>query len=386
MKRLNILYLIRCWEFGGSHSIMLHLMQHLPAERYTIVCVPYDAFTEGDRLFIAQAEKRGLTIAEDRVPWRSRRDWGRARDTVNALIEKYDIDLLHTHDPHSNVMIGIGRDRWPCACVASSYGWWDGVIPFRRFVNQCAECYLSLKNFDRVITVSHNMKKRILRGPTPEARIRVIPTGFDPSPLRFAGDCAEARRKLGLPNDAIVVGTVSRVSVEKGHRYLLDAAVNLVRANPKAHFLIVGNGPAKADLEAQVKRLGLESHVTMTGFCEDLPAALASIDIFAQPSIEREGLPTSVLEAESVGLPIVASDIGGTSETLIPGETGLLVKPASARALEVALGDLLGNASRRQAMGAAAQVWFDKSFTLERMIEQVCATYDEAMEAYARRH
>jgi len=385
VKRLNLLYLIRSWEFGGSHSIVLHLMQHLPADRYNIVCVPYDAFTEGDRLFIAQAEKRGLSIAEDRVPWRSRRDWGRARDTVNGLIEKYKIDLLHTHDPHSNVMIGIGRDRWPCACVASAYGWWDGIIQFRRFVNQWVERNISLKNFDRVITVSQHMKKRILRGTTPESRIRVIPTGFDPSPLRYAGSRTEARRKLGLRDDAVVVGTVSRVSVEKGHRHLIDAAVNIVRAHPNAHFLIVGNGPAKADVDAQVKRLGLESHVTLTGFYEDLPEVLAALDIFAQASVEQEGLPTSILEAESAGLPIVASDIGGTNETMIPGETGLLVKPGSVRGFEVALGDLIGNAARRQAMGAAAQAWFEMTFTLERMIEQVCATYDEALEAYARR-
>ena len=385
MKRLNLLYLIRSWEFGGSHSIVLHLMKHLPEDRYRIVCVPYDAFTAGDRLFIAQAEKRGLRIAEDRVPWRSRRDWGRARDYVSGLIEKYRIDVMHTHDPHSNVMIGIGRDRWPCACVASAYGWWDGVIPFRRFVNQWIERDFSLRRFERVITVSQHMKGRILRGTTPESRIRVIPTGFDPAPLRYGGERGEARRKLGLRDDAVVVGTVSRVSVEKGHRHLIEAAVNLVRSHPNTHVLIVGDGPAKGDVEAQVKRLGLEPHVTMTGFCEDLPAALASIDIFAQPSVEQEGLPTSVLEAEAAGLPIVASDIGGTSEAIVAGETGLLVKPGDVDALEVALRGLIGDAGKRQAMGEAARAWFEKTFTLERMIEQVSAVYDEALETYAHR-
>lgn len=386
MKRLNLLYLIRSWEFGGSHSIVLHLMKHLPAERYNIICVPYDAFTTGDRLFIAQAQKRGLTIAEDRVPWKSRRDWGRARDTVNVLIEKYSIDLLHTHDPHSNVMIGIGRDRWPCACVASAYGWWDGLIPFRRFVHQSIERYFSLRGFDRVITVSQHMKKRILLGTTREERIRVIPTGFDPTPFRYSGDRMQARRALGLRDDAVVVGTVSRVSVEKGHRHLIDAAVNLVRVHPNAHILIVGDGPAKSDIDAQVKRLGLGSHVTLTGFCEDLSAALSAMDIFAQPSIEQEGLPTSVLEAEAAGLPIVASDIGGTSETLIPGETGLLVKPGDVDALGTALGELIADASRRQAMGVAARAWFEKTFTLDRMIDLVSATYDEALDLHARSH
>jgi glycosyltransferase involved in cell wall biosynthesis len=381
----NVLFLIRSWAFGGSHTIVLHLMQHLPKDRFNVICVPYDTFTGLDELFISQVVKRGLTLAEERIPWKSRSNWFQAREAVSDLIQEYSIDLIHTHDPHSNTMIGIGRAKWPCACVASAYGWWDGPLPLRRTVYQWIEREFALRRFERVITVSEHMKARILKGPTKVSQVRVIHTGIDSASLLEGGDGAKFRARFGIPDTAAVLGTLSRVSVEKGHCYLLDALSDLRQAYPDAYLTICGDGPARLDLEAQCKRLGLTDRVVFTGFIDSIADALAAMDIFVQPSVEQEGFPTSLVEAQLAGLPVVASDIGGTAETLRIGETGLLTKPRDPKSLASAIGDLLSDADRRRNMGRAAQAWIQENFTLEDMIRQVSDTYDEALAAYAQR-
>ncbi|MBM3289478.1 MAG: glycosyltransferase family 4 protein, partial [Candidatus Hydrogenedentes bacterium] len=360
MKRRNVLYLIRSWAFGGSHTILLTLMKHLPKDRYNVICVPYDTFSGLDEIFVEQARKRGLPPSDERIPWKARTNWWKARAKVTELVHKYEIDLVHTHDPHSNTMIGIGRGAWPCAVAASAYGWWDGFRPFRRFVYQWIERDFALRNFDRVITVSDHMKSRILAGTTPEDIVRVIPTGvgIGHAPPE-AGTAFRAR--YGIPGDAVVAGTVSRVSIEKGHTHLIDAAAQLRGRCPQLRVLIVGQGPAKQALEEQTSRLGLHDCVVFAGFCDDLPAAFAAMDIFAQPSVQQEGLPTAILEAQAAGLPVIASDIGGVSESV---HGGILVPPGDARALANAIELWIDNAAARRSIGDTARAHVEESFSI----------------------
>ncbi|MCC6795484.1 MAG: glycosyltransferase family 4 protein [Candidatus Hydrogenedentes bacterium] len=380
MKPLNVLYLIRSWAFGGSHTILLTLMKHLPKDRYNIICVPYDTFSGLDEIFIEQARKRGLPPSEERIPWKSRGNWWKARAKVLELVGKYEIDLIHAHDPHSNTMIGIGRDFFPCATIASAYGWWDGFVPFRRFVYQWIERDFALKHFDRVITVSEHMKARIRKGPTPESIIRIIHTGIETTTA--ASKRSDFRAAHGIAEDAVVVGTVSRVSVEKGHTHLVNVMAKLRERCPTLCAMIVGQGPAKAELEEQVQRLGLDRTVKFTGFCDDLPTALSAMDIFAQPSVQQEGLPTAILEAQAAGLPVIASDIGGVSESV---HGGLLVPPGDATALADALELWWKDPASLRAIGAAAQAHMQQHFSIDAMLRQVMETYREAIEHYGAR-
>ena len=380
MKPRNVLYLIRSWAFGGSHTILLTLMQHLPKDKYNIVCVPYDTFSGLDEVFIEQARKRGLPPSDERIPWKSRTNWWKARAKVRELVRKYEIDLIHTHDPHSNTMIGIGRGAWPCAVVASAYGWWDGFVPFRRFVYQWIERDFALRRFDRVITVSEHMKTRILKGTTPEPVIRVIYTGVSLEQPKMSR--AEFRARYGLSDDAIVVGTVSRVSIEKGHTYLIEAMAQLRERRPMLRALIVGQGPEKSALEAQTARLGLQDTVIFTGFCDDLPGAFAAMDIFAHPSVQQEGLPTAILEAQTAGVPVIGSDIGGVCESV---HGGALVPPGDATALANAIELWVMETALRRAIGDAARTYVARSFSIENMARRVAETYEGAIEEYAAR-
>jgi len=382
VKPYNVLYLIRAWALGGSHTIIRLFIKHLPKDRFNIITVPYEAPGPGNRDFIESVRKEGEDVAPDRIPWNSRANWFKARRKVDELIRKYDIDLIHAHDTHSNVLLGIGRKRWPCACVASPYGWWEEKWALRTRGYHWVEKNLALPNFERVYTVSETMKRKVLEGRTPEDRIRVIHTGLDLSQFDGGAHREKARAEFGFASDAVVIGTVSRLFREKGHKYLLSAARMLLDDFPKVRLLIVGTGDERVALEDLARTLGIDEQVTFTGFREDLPGTLRAMDIFAQPSILEEGFPTSVLEAQVAGLPVVASDIGGTHETIDIGNTGLLVPPANAEALADALRGLAADAERRRAMAAAARPWVEHSFTLQHMIDQITATYEEAIAQY----
>lgn len=386
MKPLNVLYLIRTWAYGGPHTIILFLLKHLPKDLFNITVVPYDTRSGSDQQFVDAAARQGHAVAPDRIPWRTRAAWFAARNKIGDLVRKYNVGLIHAHDTHSIVLVGVGRDRWPCACVASPYGWWEPKFHLRARVYHWIERNRALPNFERVITVSNDMKSKIFHGPTPEKRVRVINTGLDLS--KFAGGATreETRRKFGIPDDAWVVGTVSRLFREKGHRYLLDALKILAPKCPPARVMIVGTGDLRRDLEKYATRLGIRDRVVFTGFCEDLPGALRAMDIFAQPSILEEGLPTSVLEAQAARLPVVASDIGGARETIDVGRTGILVPPRDANALAEALISLVMTPPLFKAMSAAARPWIERSFTLENMVRQVTETYLQAVDAYKSQH
>lgn len=382
MSQINLLYLIRTWALGGSHTIIRLFLKHLPRDRFNIVVVPYDAPGTGNEDFIASVRKQGGDVAPERIPWRSRGNWFAARRTIAELIEKYDVDCMHCHDTQSNVLVGLGRKRWPCACVASPYGWWQPPWHLQAHVYHWVENHLALPQFDRIYTVSQNMKQKVLRGGSAEDRIDVIHTGLDLDAMDAGAPRTETRAGFGFDDGQVVVGTVSRLFKEKGHRYLLDAAALLAPEHPELRLLIVGAGDERGPLEAKAARLGIADRVHFTGFYDDLPGALRAMDIFAQPSILAEGFPTSVLEAQVAGLPVIASDIGGTHETIDVGKTGLLVPPKDVSALAQALRELLANPEKRQTMAAAARPWIENAFTLPQMMARIQKTYEQAVESY----
>jgi len=162
----------------------------------------------------------------------------------------------------------------------------------------------------------------------------------------------------------------------------LQAAKPLCATNKDFYVLIVGDGPLRPKLEQQARDLGIADKVVFTGFYDDLPGALRAMDIFVLPSILDEGFPTSVLEAEALGLPVIASDTGGTHETIQPDRTGLLIPPKDPAALHDALQSLITDSDRRGDMGAAAKQFVRSSFTLDAMTDKIARTYHEAIENY----
>lgn len=180
-------------------------------------------------------------------------------------------------------------------------------------------------------------------------QIEVLANGMDVDAL--AQVQAEAgvvfRRKVGIPEDARVIGIIGRLVPVKGHDVLLRAMPGVLAKEPNARLMIVGDGPDREALEKRAHDLGLGGYVFFVGHVTDVYPAIRAIDLCAMPSLS-EGLPYVMLEAMSMERPIVASAVGGLAETLKHCENGVLVRPNDAQALTQAIACVLADHELRE--------------------------------------
>jgi glycosyltransferase involved in cell wall biosynthesis len=208
--------------------------------------------------------------------------------------------------------------------------------------------------------------------------IYYIPNGISITPYENLPSRDEARARLGLPARSFVVGIVARVSPAKGHLLLIDVFTRVLRTFPGALLLIVGDGIRLPEVKARIQELGLGESVLVMGERRDVPVILAAMDVFCLPS-ETEGMPMTVLEAMAAALPVVASDVGGISEIVRDGQTGLLVPPHAARELEAALLRLANDPGRAREIGRAGRVRLLSDFRIDRTLAAYEELYQKAV-------
>jgi glycosyltransferase involved in cell wall biosynthesis len=186
----------------------------------------------------------------------------------------------------------------------------------------------------------------------------------------------DAHGAFWLPKGAALVGNVAALTGEKGHATLIAAAARVVRELPDTRFLIVGEGELRSDLERQIKDLGLDRHVFLTGFRADAVSLMKSFTIFAMSST-AEGLGSAVLEAMACSRPVVATRAGGIPEAVVDGKTGLLVPPQDAPAMASALTELLRDQARRDRFAQAGRQRVEEAFSVDRLVAGTAKVYED---------
>jgi phosphatidyl-myo-inositol dimannoside synthase len=213
-------------------------------------------------------------------------------------------------------------------------------------------------------------------GPTPRAQL--LPPGVDAAEFHGDVDGGPIRRRHGL-GDAPVVVCVSRMVARKGQDRLIEALPALRERVPAARLLLVGDGPDRSRLEHLARTTGVADHVTFTGQVADgeLAAHFAAGDVAALPCRERRGgleveaFGIVVIQAQAVGVPVVAGDIGGVPDAVGGSDTGVLVDGDDVAAVTGAVGDLLADAPRRRAMGDAGSARVAAGFTWDRRVAEL---------------
>ncbi|MDS4016638.1 MAG: glycosyltransferase [Candidatus Accumulibacter sp.] len=238
------------------------------------------------------------------------------------------------------------------------------------------------RRMDALLGNSQAVVRDLLDEGAPPERVRLIYNGIDVG--RFAAGGARLERRhalraeLGLPDDRVVLACVANLFLYKGHADLLAALASLGAGfAARTTLLLVGrDAGARAALEAQAARLGLSASVRFLGERGDVPDLLAASDIGVLASHE-EGFSNAVLEGMAAGLPVVVSDVGGNAEAVTDGECGHVVPARAPAALAQALADLIGDAGRRQTMGAAARRRVAASFSLDACVAAYESLYEE---------
>ena len=203
---------------------------------------------------------------------------------------------------------------------------------------------------DRFVCVSGDIASELARqGVVPKRKLSVVPNGIDIERLEGQVQRDAIRSAMGIPSDAPVVGTVGRLSEAKRQDRLIRAFARILSDVPDAHLMLVGDGPLRGELRDLAASHGISSRVHFAGYQSQPGRYLSSMDVFAQSS-RIEGMPLSVLEAWAIGIPVVASRVGGLPEMIEDHRTGLLFDHEDEDALVAAIGLLIRD------RGFAAQI------------------------------
>ncbi len=204
-------------------------------------------------------------------------------------------------------------------------------------------------------------------------RIGVVYNAVDlPTPDRNAA-LAE-RRRIGAPDEALLVGSMFRFSPEKRPFLWLDTAAAILARRTDVIFVLYGAGPMRAEIGARIAALGLEGRVILPGLSGNALAALGAMDVFLLTS-EAEGTPNTAIEAQWAGRPVVACTAGGVAEAFLPGETGILVPRADPEALADAVLRLASDRAWRELTRSTGPGFVASRFALDRMVGELIAQY-----------
>lgn len=227
----------------------------------------------------------------------------------------------------------------------------------------------------RVTTVSHYVRRQLIGRGVPAEHVQAI---YTPVVLTPRLEHSTLRDELELSADAILVGCVAVLRPDKGHLELINAMLPLLRTRPKLHLVLAGGGsPGFEQLQAHIAHSGVSDRIHMLGTRRDVPNVLAGLDIFCLAT-RQEAMGTAFLEAAASGLPVIGTDVGGVSEMMRPGETGLLVPLDDAQALQHALIQLIDSPVLRTKMGQAGyqRVHTEGIFTTETLAKRTECIYD----------
>jgi glycosyltransferase involved in cell wall biosynthesis len=306
---------------------------------------------------------------------------------IRSLFEVGRFDVVHTHSTKAGA---LGRLAARAAHVPAVVHTFHG-FPFHDFQSAARRtAYINAERrlgriTDRFIGVGEAVAaEAVRRGIASPERMRVIPVSVEGRiVVKTAQAAAHGRRRLGIPDDALLIGTVGRIDSQKAPHHFIEAIANVAR--PDVHAVWIGGGPMRAEMEALVRRHGLEARVHLVGERDDVPDLLPALDVFVMTSL-YEGLPCAIVEAMRCGLPVVATAVNGVPELVVPGQTGLLVPAGRPGAVGAAVCQLLDDPAARERMGEQARVAVAGRFDATGAGAALTALYDEVLDPAGALH
>ncbi|CAM4130134.1 glycosyltransferase family 4 protein [Bordetella tumulicola] len=357
MQPLRILHSEAAVAFGGQEHRIYKEMHAMRARGHHI-----EAVCQPQAQLVPRLREAGFTVHT--VPMGGLPKYLKGVVAVRRILREGNYDVVNTHSRIDTLIAGtagrlagtplIVRTRHLASKVGSmlSYTW----LPHR------------------VTTVSDYVRRYLIsRGVPAEHTATLYSPVVLPSPVEHS----TLRAELGLADDDIVVGCVAVMRAAKGHKNLVDAIRPLMQTRPNLHMVFVGSGsPTFENTQAYIQEVGLQDRIHLMGTRRDVPNLLAGFDLFALAT-EQEASGTVFVEAEAAGLPVIGTDVGGVSEMMRDGVTGILVPVHDQPALQAALERLIDDPALRQKMGEAGRsmVWDEGVFSPARLAENTEAVY-----------
>lgn len=368
--KLNVMQMTDVTGRGGAEKALVDLALRLDRSRFNVtVCVTRTAGNYQPML-----DEAGVhSIVLERT---SRKESYKMLQMV-SILRSLPVHVLHTHLFGANTW-GRMLGKLAGVPVVIAHEHWSSKAAHEVWVDR-----LLYRFSDRILVPSHASKRLVMRKEgIPSRYLDVTYNGVDTALFSPCAERDAVRTALGIEAGDLVVGTVGRLSADKGGQDDLLWAANEARkqyAGPgQVRLLVVGDGPLRGSLQGYAAELGMAAGNTaiFTGVQADVAGLLGAMDIFVLPSL-MEALPIAVLEAMSMRLPVVATNVGGVPEVVQDGKTGLLVAPAARPAMRDALLRLASDPALRCSLGQKGQARVHAHFTVEKMVEHVEGLYEK---------
>jgi glycosyltransferase involved in cell wall biosynthesis len=278
-------------------------------------------------------------------------------------------DVVHAHDPMAVALVAMARQLGKAAERPL-------VVASRRVdfhLRQHAFSKWKYRHVDVFIAASALIASVLERDGIDRSRIDVVHDGVNVAMIDRQPP-VDAHGAFWLPHGAPLVGNIAALAPHKGQRHLVAAAAIVVRAIPDARFLIIGEGELRETLDHQIRKLGLERHVLLTGFRHDALGLMKSVDLCVMSSV-TEGLGSVILEAMACGRAVVGTRAGGIPEAVVDGTTGLLVPPHDETGLAAAIERLLRDPDVRDRYGRAGRARVEESFGIDALVQGTADVY-----------
>ena len=364
-KRITVISIHWGFSLGGvgQYALMMDKISSVAHIRIVSLCILNKNWISNQ----AGLEK----LNPERILIRSRFDitWVRK---VAHFIHRLDPDLIMSHgfNGHFVSWAVAPWSKWiPRIC--SYHGRYHAPTRGRRLfepiINSFTD-YFIRRHTSSTVAVAQSSKVQLIDRQVAEKDIHVIHNGIEdlqPS----VGAREKLRREWQISHKELLIGAASRVDPVKGLEYAIDAFKDLANTFPSVRLAIIGSGQSEALLKTRVKTFELQNKVMFTGFRSDIIDCLEAFDIFILPSL-AEYHSIGLIEAMRAGKPIVATDVGGNTESVRNGKEGLIVPPADTVALADALESLVADKSLRKKLGRNARKRFLTHFTADAMIQK----------------
>ncbi len=364
-----VLYVFAALPVGGAEMLLYNQIEALDRSRFRpMVCSLRDKGPMGKKI-----EELGVPVFALQG-LKSNRFEFQVILRLKQLLIREKVSIVHTHLLDGGRYGRIAALWAGSPCIVSTF---HNVYTRRRMRIHLINRFLG-KFTHRIIAVSEAVKRDLLRydGLEPD-KVLVIPNMIDLDAFG-RGDRERVRRELGFTPRELVLGCVARLEEQKGHVYLLEAANLLRRQRAGIRLLLVGDGRLRSSIEHKAKELGLLDVVVFTGTSNRVAELMSAMDVFVLPSL-WEGLGLVLGEAMASGVPVVSTEVGGTSEIVLDGETGLLIPPGDPEAIRKAVIRILDDREATRTMTEQARHRVVRLMSKQRHMALLEAVYEELL-------
>lgn len=364
-RTLRLMHLVIDLDPGGTQRLVIEMSKRLRQQAEVYIC----CLDERGEWAQGLADLGFPVFALGRQPgFRPALALG-----IADLARRHKVDVLHCHHYTPFVYGALAARLCPgLRVVYTEHGRVADAPPSRK--RRLANVVLSRLS-GQFFAVSQELREHMLREGFPGGRVQVIYNGIDVGPLPTAGERAAARRILGVPEGALVIGTVARLDPVKDLSTLIEAFAALSREHMEAHLVLIGEGPERSRLERIAGEAGVLRRAHFTGVRNDARRLLSAFDIYANTSL-TEGVSVTILEAMAAGRSVIATEAGGTPEVVADGETGVLVPIGDPERLVESLRVLASESARRDELGQNGRDRVSRCFSLDQMVDSYLRVYN----------